>query len=82
MAHAPCRGHGIFFLGSYERAPATQPYIIMASLYAQPTAQERLMLFVQGTTEGKLEPFRRSYPMEMVMTRAGDAVCRPEAKTS
>lgn len=77
--------YGITFLGSYERAPATQPYNIRARLIAQPraTAQGRLMLLhVQGTTEGKFEPFQRFYPTKMVMTRAGDAVCRPETKTS
>lgn len=75
---------GIDFSGSFERAAATQPYTVKARLYAQPrgTTPVRLMLFVQGSTDGNFQPFRRTYPMQMLLTRSGDAVCRGEPKVS
>ena len=75
---------GIDFSGSFERVAATQPYIVKARLYAQPRGATpvRLMLFVQGSTDGNFQPFRRTYPMQMLLTRSGDAVCRGEPKVS
>ncbi len=40
------------------------------------------MLFVQGATDGAFQPFRRTYPIQMLLTRAGDAVCHADAKLS
>jgi hypothetical protein len=75
---------GITFFGSFERAAATQPYAVKVQLYVQPQpgAPGRLMLFMQGSTDGDFQPFRRTYPMQMLMTRAGDAVCQAEQRTS
>jgi hypothetical protein len=75
---------GLDFSGSFERAATAQPYIVKARLYAQPrgAAPVRLMLLVQGATDGTFQPLRRTYPMQMLLTRAGDAVCRGELKTS
>jgi len=75
---------GVTFFGSFERAAATQPYAVKAQLYVQPqpAAPSGLMLFVQGSTDGNFQPFRRTYPMQMLMTRAGDAVCHAEQRTS
>jgi hypothetical protein len=72
------------FTGSYERVAGTQPYTIKAQLYAPlpSTTPARLMLFVEGSTDGTFQPFRRMYPMQMRLTRVGDAACRGEAKTS
>jgi hypothetical protein len=82
-AGAPTQ-YGVIFEGSYERAPATQLYTVKAQLYTEQRSppQGRLMLFVQGSTDGAFQPFRRTYPMQMLMTRAGDPVCRGEASTS
>jgi hypothetical protein len=82
-AGAPTQ-YGIIFSGSFERAAATQPYIVKARLYEQPRSATpgQLMLFVQGSTDRTFQPFRRTYPMQMLMTRAGDAGCRGEASTS
>jgi len=75
---------GLTFWGSYEQAEGTQPYTIKATLYmaARPAAPGRLDLFVQGSTDGTFQPFRRTYPMQMLLTRAGDAACRGEPKLS
>jgi hypothetical protein len=37
---------------------------------------------VQGNTDGDFQPFRRTYPMQMTLARAGDAVCRTEERIS
>jgi hypothetical protein len=75
---------GIDFSGSFAEAAATQPYIVKAHLYAQPrgVTPVRLMLFVQGSTDSNFQPFRRTYPMQMLLTRSGDAICRGETKVS
>src|SRR5262245_4341532 len=66
---------GMTFMGSFERAAATQPYTVRAQFYAEPRSATpgQLMLFVQGSTDGSFQPFRRTYPMQMLMTRASDA---------
>jgi hypothetical protein len=73
------------FLGSYERAEGTEPYRVKASLYArwalEPPAKQ-LVLSIVGTTDGNFAPFRRSYPLHLVLARVGDAVCRAQPKVS
>ena len=73
---------GVTFSGSYERAPATQPYIVKARLSSQPTRQGEVMLYVQGANDGAFPPLRRTYPLQMTLARAGDAVCRSEPRIS
>jgi hypothetical protein len=76
--------YGVIFFGSFERAPATQPYSVKVQLYTEQRSppQGRLMLFVQGSTDSSFQPLRRTYPMQMLMSRAGDTACRDEASTS
>lgn len=72
---------GVEFFGSYQRTEATRPYVVRASLYARKQQQaqsEELMLAVFGTTDGVFSPFRRSYPMHILLSRLGDAVCRSQ----
>ena len=73
------------FLGSYQRSEGTEPYKVKASLYARPLGEapaRQLMLSVFGSTDGDFQPFRRSYPLQMLLSRAGDAVCRAQPKVS
>lgn len=70
--------YGIEFAGSYERAEGTQPYVVRANLYANPAPQlpaPPLRLAVRGNTGGDFQAFRRTYPLHMVLSRDGDALC-------
>jgi hypothetical protein len=70
--------YGIEFAGSYERAAGAQPYVVRANLYANPAPQQPaqpLRLSVRGNTGGDFQPFRRTYPLHMVLSRDGDAAC-------
>ena len=71
---------GVIFKGRFERAEATQPYTVELSLHlsAQPKRLGQLAAFMLGYTEGTLQMYRRVYPVEMFLARAGDAACRPE----
>jgi hypothetical protein len=76
--------YGIEFAGSYERAEGTQPYVVRANLYPTPAAQlpaPPLRLSVRGNTGGDFQPFRRTFPLHMVLSREGDALCA-QPKTS
>jgi hypothetical protein len=65
-----------------RRAPATQPFVVKARLGPRPDRHGQLLLYVQGNTDGNFQPFRRTYPMQMTLARAGDAVCRTEERIS
>ena len=73
------------FIGQFERAPGTEVYSVFASVRApsrldpQP-APSRLVVY--GNTGGQLEIFRRTWPLNLVMTRQGAAQCKGAAKTS
>lgn len=76
---------GVEFSGHYERAEGTQPYVVRANLYVDPqrrSPNEQLLLSVFGNTDGNFQPFRRSYPLHMVLARDGDAKCRAQPKIS
>jgi hypothetical protein len=76
--------YGIEFAGSYDRAEGTQPYVIRANLYASPAPQlpvPQFRLSVRGNTGGDFQPFRRTFPLYMVLSREGDALCT-QPKTS
>jgi hypothetical protein len=83
-AGAP-KPYGVEFLGHYERAQETQPYVVSANLYVDQqrrSPNEQLLLSVFGSTDGNFQPFRRSYPLHMVLARDGDAKCRAQPKIS
>ena len=82
-AGAPTQ-HGVTFSGRYERAESTQPYMVRAQLYPtpRPATPGQLFLHVQGTTDGNFQPFRRTYPLQMLLSRAGDALCPAQPKVS
>lgn len=74
----PNARYNIEFAGSFERAEGTQPYVVRANLYANPTPEQPappLRLSVRGNTGGDFQPFRRTYPLYMLLSRAGDALC-------
>lgn len=76
---------GVEFSGYYERAESTQPYVIRASLHAKGhghSPDRQLLLSVFGSTDGDFQPFRRTYPLHMVLARRGDAVCQARPRVS
>jgi hypothetical protein len=73
------------FFGSYQRTEATAAYKVRASLYYRPGQESparQLLLSVFGSTDGDFQPFRRSYPLQMLLSRSGDALCRAQPKVS
>jgi hypothetical protein len=56
-----------------------QPYLIRVHLSRYESAFQ-LDLF--GNTGDELELWRRNYPYRQLMSRTGDAVCRPDPKVS
>lgn len=67
------------FKGTLELAPGTEPYTVQTSLYrevedAGAAGPARLHIF--GDTGGSFRVFRRSFPFEAQLVRAGDAVCQ------
>jgi hypothetical protein len=71
---------GVEFSGRYEKAEGTQPYAVKADLHQPPN--ERALLTLLGKTGGDFQPFRRTFPLHMVLARDGDAVCRAQPKVS
>jgi len=73
------------FFGRYERAEGTAPYAVSANLHwgpRQDLPKVQLRLSVRGNTGGTLEPFRRTYPLQMVLMREGEPTCRADPKLS
>lgn len=80
-AHA----QGVEFSGRYEKVQGTEPYTVSAtlSLSSQPNLPEpQLRLSVRGSTGGALEPFRRVFPLHMVLMREGEPACRADPRLS
>jgi hypothetical protein len=71
---------GVEFSGRYERTEGTQSYTVKASLRQPPN--ERALLTLLGSTDGDFQPFRRTYPLHMVLVREGEPVCRAQPKVS
>jgi hypothetical protein len=83
-AGAPKEGH-VEFLGRFERAQGAQPFEVRATLNIdpqRPTANGPVLLSILGNTDGDFQPFRRTYPLHMVLARSGEAVCRGQPKVS
>ena len=71
--------------GRFERTPGAESYTVRASLrppspYDAPPAS--LKLIVVGNTGNKLELFRRTFPLHMVLLREGEATCKADNSVS
>lgn len=72
-------GPGTELSGRYERAPGAEAYTVRARLrpaFPQESQLGSLRLVVVGNSGTSFEPFRRTFPLHMVLQREGDAVCR------
>jgi hypothetical protein len=68
-------GNAPRFSGRIDLAAETQPYTVQASLFRR-DATLRLRLF--GNTGDALELWRRTFPFDVLMVRAGESKCRPD----
>lgn len=85
LATAAGDGPGTELSGRYERAPGAEAYTVRARL-RPPVPQESqpgsLRLVVVGNSGTSFEPFRRTFPLHMVLQREGDAVCKANSGVS
>ncbi|MGY8681906.1 hypothetical protein Q2941_29595 [Bradyrhizobium sp. UFLA05-153] len=65
--------------GKLELAPGAQPYFVRARVFRTNDAPR---LQILGDSRADFSVMRRSYPFVSNMARSGDALCRPDAKTS
>ena len=70
---------GAQFIGQYSAAEGTEPYAIGASLWER---EGKVTMSASGHTGGLFQPYRRSYPLRMMLSREGDATCKADAKVS
>ncbi|MCP3473860.1 hypothetical protein NLM33_26445 [Bradyrhizobium sp. CCGUVB1N3] len=65
--------------GKLELAPRAQPYFVQARIFR---TNDVPRLQILGDSGADFSVMRRSYPFVSNMARSGDALCRPDAKTS
>lgn len=75
-------GGSTLFKGKLELAQGTEPYVVEVYLYPPAASGEKSALEITGDTGGEFRMFRRSFPFNATLARAGDAVCRPDATVS
>jgi hypothetical protein len=69
------------FKGRLQLAKGTEPYVIHA--YLLPASEgEPERIEIAGDTGGEFRVFRRSFPFNAQLVRAGDAVCKTEKPVS
>src|SRR4051812_10917331 len=66
--------------GKLQLTANTEPYGAIATLRRQDTGA--MMLVIAGHTGGKYAAFRRVYDYKALLARGGEALCRPDPKTS
>jgi hypothetical protein len=74
-------GSSTVFKGSLELAQGTEPYVVQAYLVPA-SGDDKEWLEIQGDTGGEFRVFRRSFPFNAHLVRAGDAICRTEKPVS
>lgn len=72
--------NGFELLGKLQLAANTEPYGVIATLRRQDGGAVTLM--IAGHTGGKYSAFRRMYDYKALLARGGEALCRPDPKTS
>lgn len=71
----------VIFEGQLERAERTAPYGVELVL-SRNGENGSLSLLVSGHSGGVFAPMRRTYDYDLLLSRAGDASCRPDSKVS
>lgn len=70
------------FKGKLELAQGTEPYVVEAYLVGPSAGEDTAEFQITGDTGGEFRMFRRSFPFNATLVRAGDAQCRPDATVS
>ncbi len=73
---------GTVFKGKLELARGTEPYVVQAYLSPAMEGENKPGLEIIGDTGGEFRIFRRSFPFNARLVRAGDAKCKPETSIS
>ena len=73
---------GVEFAGRYEKAQGSEPYTIKANLRSGDQRGGQVTLSMLGNTGGDFQPWRRTFPLHMVLVRNGEATCRADPKMS
>lgn len=71
------------YRGTLEMAKGTEPYVV--EVYVVPGGREGSPdrdLQIAGDTGGEFRMFRRSFPFNATLARAGEPTCRPETAVS
>jgi hypothetical protein len=71
------------YRGTLEMAKGTEPYVV--EVYVVPGGREGSPdrdLQIAGDTGGEFRMFRRSFPFNATLARAGEPTCRPETTVS
>jgi hypothetical protein len=69
------------YRGKLSLAQGTEPYVVEAYLMAAAGDAERELQIV-GDTGGEFRMFRRSFPFNATLVRAGEPACKPESTVS
>jgi hypothetical protein len=75
-------GTSTLFKGKLELAQGTEPYVVEVYLVPPRGDDPKAELQITGDTGGEFRMFRRSFPYNATLVRAGDAICRPETTVS
>jgi hypothetical protein len=67
------------FIGQYSAADGAESYAIGGMIWED---KGEVTLAISGHTGADFQPFRRMYPLNMHLSRKGDAVCKADAKVS
>lgn len=70
------------FRGNLELAKGTEPYVVEAYLVSAGGEGTERELQIAGDTGGEFRMFRRSFPFNATLVRAGEPSCRPESAVS
>jgi hypothetical protein len=73
------RNSELEFGGRFERVMEVRPYAVRVILHH---AEGRDHIALVGNPGTRFEGIRRTFPLDMLLSRAGDAQCRPDAQTS
>lgn len=69
------------FRGKLSLAKGTEPYVVEAYLVTVAGETERELQIV-GDTGGEFRMFRRSFPFNATLVRAGEPTCKPDTTVS
>lgn len=70
------------FKGKLELAHGTEPYVVEAYLLPAQGGDTQTTIEIAGDTGGEFRMFRRTFPFNAQLVRAGDATCKPETSLS